>query len=119
MFGLGLVFRRLGKKIWPAYLPAYNYIVLIRLLGLPKSWQAVAFVPYLGQVYSIPIAIRLGKIFHKSAAFSSLWLTVGAPVGMLVIAFTKTPLNLDAINDPAPRVDVEKIKVLTKKHKAR
>jgi hypothetical protein len=112
MFGLSLVFRRLGAKVWPAYVPAYNYIALIRTLGLPKSWQAVAFVPYLGQVYSIPIAIRLGKIFRKNAAFSSLWLTIGAPIGMLLIALSKQQLDLDVLKEPAPHIDTKKLKRL-------
>ncbi|QQS26923.1 hypothetical protein IPM44_04410 [bacterium] len=118
MLGLGLVFRKLGQRMWPAYIPAYNYIVLIRILGLPKSWQAVAFVPYLGPIYSIPIGIRLGKIFGKSPAFSSFWLTIGAPVGMLVLAFSKKSLNLDVIKEPAPKIDTKKLKELTKKHQA-
>ena len=116
--GLSLVFRRLGQKMWPAYIPAYNYIVLIRVLGLPKTWQAVAFVPYLGPIYSIPIGIRLGKIFGKSTAFSSFWLTLGAPVGMLILAFSKKPLRLEVIKEPAPTIDTKKLKQLTKKHQA-
>ncbi|MDQ5944344.1 MAG: hypothetical protein QG658_411 [Patescibacteria group bacterium] len=118
MLGLGLVFRRLGEKMWLAYVPAYNYLVLIRILGLPKSWQAVVFVPYLGPIYSIPIGIRLGKIFGKGAAFSSFWLTLGAPVGMLIIAFSKKPLNLDVIKEPTPHIDTKKLKQLSKKHRA-
>lgn len=118
MLGLGLVFRKLNQKMWPAFIPAYNYIVLIRVLGLPKSWQAVALVPYLGPIYSIPIGIRLGKIFGKSAAFSSFWLTLGAPVGMLIIVFTKKPLKLEVIDEPAPTIDTKKLKELTKKHQA-
>lgn len=109
MFGLSLVFRRLGAKMWPALIPAYNYIILIRVLGLPISWQAVAFVPYVGQIYSIAIGIRLGKIFGKGTAFSSVWLTIGAPVGMLVLAFSKHPLDLSVIKEPAPHIDTKKL----------
>lgn len=116
MLGLGLVFRRLGTKMWLAYIPAYNYLILIRTLGLPKSWQAVALIPYLGPIYSIPIGIRLGKIFGKGPAFSSFWLTIGAPVGMLIIAFSKKPLNLAVIKEPPPTIDTKKLKELTKKH---
>lgn len=116
MFGLGLVFRKLGHTMWQAYIPAYNYIVLIRILGLPKSWQAVAFIPYIGSVYSIPVGIRLGKIFSKTAAFSSFWLTLGAPVGMLVLVSSKEPLKMAVIKEPAPKIDTKKLKKLTKKY---
>ncbi len=97
MFGLSLVFRRLGTKAWPAYVPGYNYLVLIRVLGLPKSWQAVAFVPYVGQIYG------------KGIAFSSFWLTLGAPIGMIVLAFSRKPLDMSVIKEPAPHIDTKKL----------
>ncbi|MFO0955438.1 MAG: DUF5684 domain-containing protein [Candidatus Saccharibacteria bacterium] len=120
MFGLSLVFRRLGTKAWPAYVPAYNYLVLIRVLGLPKSWQAVAFVPYVGQIYSVAIGIRLGKIFGKGIAFSSFWLTLGAPIGMIVLAFSRKPLDMSVIKEPAPHIDTKKLqKAMQGKKKAK
>ncbi len=109
MLGLFFVFRRLGANPWPAFVPAYNYIVLIRVLGLPVSWQAAAFVPYLGQIYSIAVGVRLGKIFGKSVAFSSFWLTIGAPIGMPILALSKHKPDLSVIDEPAPRIDTKKL----------
>lgn len=107
--GLSLVFRRLGVRAWPAFVPGYNYITLIRALGLPKSWQATAFIPYVGQIYAVAVGVRLGKIFGKDAVFSSFWLTLGAPIGMPLIAFSKVEPDLTVIKEPVPQIDTKKI----------
>lgn len=110
---LSVVFRRLGAKPRYAFIPGYNYIVLIRTLGLPKSWQATAFVPYIGQIYSVAVGVRLGKIFGKNKAFSSIWLTIGAPIGMPMIALSKITPDLSAIDEPAPKIDQKKLRKLS------
>jgi len=109
VIGLSVVFRRLGAKAWQAFIPGYNYLVLIHILGLPKTWQATAFVPYVGQIYSVAVGVRLGKIFGKDAAFSSLWLTVGAPIGMPLIALSKVKPKLSVIKEPAPHIDPKQL----------
>ncbi len=118
---LSVVFRRLGAKPWYNFIPRHNYIVLIRTLGLPKTWQTTAFVPYIGQIYSVAVGVRLGKIFGKNKTFSSIWLTIGAPIGMPMIALSKMTPDLSVINEPAPKIDPKKLRKLswrTKKAKS-
>lgn len=114
--GLSLVFAQLGAKRRQAFLPVYNYYVLIRALGLPKAWFLGALIPYVGTVYSIAIAIRLGKIYGHGVAFSSTWLTFGAPAGMFILA-RRRPRQLAVIKEPAPHIDTKKIQRKLKKHR--
>ena len=106
--GLSLVFKKLSTPRWRAFIPMINYFSLINALGLPKSWYGASIVPYAGTVYSIAIAIRLGKVFGKGTAFSSFWLTAAAPVGMFVISLSKVKLDLAVIKSPAPAIDPRK-----------
>jgi len=109
MVGLSLVFRQLSFPAWQAYIPLYNYYVLIQAVGLPKRWFGLAIVPYAGAVYALAISIRLGKIYKRGIAFSSTWLTFAAPIGMFVIALGKQKPNLAVIKEPPPAIDTKQL----------
>jgi hypothetical protein len=113
--GLSLVFRRLGKRAWPAFIPLFNYKKLIDHLGLPSRWFGYCLIPYAGGIYSIAVADRLGKVFNKNFVFSSFWLTFGSTLGMFVIARSKKELNIKVINEPPPSLNELKRKLMRKK----
>lgn len=101
--GLARVFVRLGQPRWKAFVPGYNYYILIVTLRIPKRWFAQSLIPYAGTIYAFAVANRLGKVFNRSWKFSSVWLTYGGLVGMHVIARDKRPLNLAALEE-RPRI---------------
>ncbi len=102
--GLSMVFRKLGEPSWHAIVPMYNFACLIKVLKLPPSWFALSLTPGIGAVYSVAVASRLGKLFHKSFAYSTFWLIPGSPLGMLHIGFSRQPMNLDVLNEPQPSI---------------
>lgn len=79
---LSLVFCKLQTPWWQAFIPGYNFMALMNSVGLPRHWFFYALVPYVGFVYSLATAERLGRAFGKSFAYSATWLTVGAFIGM-------------------------------------
>lgn len=107
-FGLSLVFKKLGEPRWHAYILAYNFMRLIKILHLPKKWFVLALTPYVGVIYSVAVAARLGKVFHKGLAYSSFWLTVGSPLGMLQIGFSKIQPDLTVLSEPTPSISALK-----------
>lgn len=113
--GLSLVLRKLNKRIWPAFLPIYNYKVLIESLGLPERWFFYSLVPYAGTVYSVAVAERLGKIFSRGFVFSSFWLTIGSPIGMYILGLGKTKPNYEIISSPPPKLSSIKAKMKRQK----
>lgn len=109
MIGLSFVFKQLNFPTWQAFIPLYNYYVLIQAVGLPKRWFGLAIVPYAGAVYALAISIRLGKIYHRGIAFSSTWLTFAAPIGMFVIALSKQKRDMSVIKEAPPAIDTRQL----------
>ncbi len=117
--GLFFVLKKLNTKPWQAFIPVLNYKALITAVGLPLRWFGYSLIPYTGAIYSVAIAERLGKIFNKSFAFSALWLTIGAPVGMNIIGFSKIKPNLAITESSAPNLKElsKRLKKLKNKNK--
>jgi hypothetical protein len=110
MVGLILVLRKLGRVSWMAFLPLLNYYAQVRALNAPARWFPFAMIPYIGVVYAGTVAIRLGSVFGRGPAFSLVWLTVGAPAGMFMLAFSKEPLHLGVLRDEATLLDIKALK---------
>jgi Family of unknown function (DUF5684) len=110
MIGLVLVLKRLKRLSWQAYIPLINYYAQIRAINAPSKWFLISLTPYVGAVYAAAVAIRLGRVFGRSTAWSLTWLVFGAPVGMFIIALGKTPPDTGLLSEPAELVDLKKIK---------
>ena len=72
-----------GDPAWSAFVPVYNYIVLLRIAGRPKNWAwfllliAVSWVPILGFLAAIAFFVinifvlnDISKSFGHEAAFT-------------------------------------------------
>ncbi len=110
MIGLILVLRKLGRLSWYAFIPLLNYYAQVRAINAPRRWFLLSLPPYIGAVYAGSVAIRLGSIFGRGPAFSLVWLTIGAPVGMFILAFSKTPINHDILANEAKLIDIKAAK---------
>ena len=113
---LSLVLARIQAKWWKAFIPLYNLSELVHSIGLPKKWFFLSITPYIGTVYAIAIAYRLGQIWKKNFAFSAFWLTIAAPIGFLILSFSKQDPDLSVAKLPPPSLSVIKAK-LSKKNK--
>jgi hypothetical protein len=114
MIGLILVLRRLKKLSWQAFVPVLNYYAQIKAVNAPKSWFVLSLPPYIGAVYAGSVAIRLGSIFNRGPGFSLIWLTIGAPIGMFILAFSKVPLDKEVLAVKAKLLDIRAIKLKSK-----
>jgi hypothetical protein len=110
MVGLIFVLRRMDRLSWMAFVPLVNYYAQVRAVNAPRRWFALALTPYIGAVYAGSVAIRLGEIFGRGPAFSLLWLTIGAPIGMFIIAFASRPLNVALLDQPLRLMNIKAIK---------
>ena len=110
MVGLILVLRRLGRLSWLAFVPLLNYFAQVRAINGPPRWFALSLIPYVGAVYVGSVAIRLGLIFGRGPAFSLVWLTFGAPVGMMILGLSHGPVNQEYLDQPPKLLDVKAIK---------
>lgn len=116
-FGLAKVFGKLGVPKWRAFIPVFGFMTLVRALHLPRRWFFMALIPYVGTIYSLATAQRLGKAFDKKMSFSFIWLTYGSSVGMPLIGFSKKQPDTSVLEEPVPNLkELQKtIKNLKKK----
>ena len=112
---LALLLARLGAKWWKAFIPIYNISALVNTLKLPKKWFYLSIAPYIGSIYAIAIAYRLGQLWNKHFAFSAFWLTVVAPVGFLMLAFSKQKPDKSVLNTPPPGLSMIRAKLAKSK----
>lgn len=120
-FGLAKVFGKLGQPRWRAFIPVFGFMTLVKALHLPRHWFYMALIPYVGTIYSVATAQRLGKAFDKKMSFSLIWLTYGSSVGMPMIGFSKRQPDKKVLDEPVPNLkELEKtIKDLAKKKKSK
>lgn len=110
-----ILLSKLKAKWWKAFIPVYNIRILVNSLKLPKRWFYLSIAPYVGSVYAIAIAYRLGQLWGKHFAFSAFWLTIGAPVGFLMLAFSKKQPDFNVLDSPPPSLSMIKAKIAKQK----
>jgi len=71
--GMWAVFAKAGEPGWAAIVPIYNFIVLLRIAGMPGWYVVLVFIPCIGAIaaiaFSIMIAIKLAERFNVGGGF--------------------------------------------------
>lgn len=86
-FFLGKVFEKAGEPLWKAFVPVYNGIVLLRLVGFSGWFILLYLVPIVNIVLHVIVALRLGKAFSKSTVFSIFLLWLFSLIGYIIVGF--------------------------------
>src|SRR5690349_5436583 len=63
------IFRKAGKPTWAAFVPLYNSIVLLDIVGRPMWWIILFFIPFVNLIIGILVCIDLAKSFGKDTLF--------------------------------------------------
>ena len=91
--GMWKVFTKAGQPGWAVLIPIYNFIVLLRIAGLPWYWvftPLVAIIPILGGiaclVWVVWVHHRISTRFGKGIGFT-IGLTLLAPIFWLILGF--------------------------------
>lgn len=87
-FCLGKVFEKAGKPLWAGFIPIYNVIVLIQIVGRPIWWIALylaALIPFVGGLVCIAITIILCIDLAKSFGKDTLWGVLTALFSIIMI----------------------------------
>ena len=80
--GLMGVFRKAGQPGWAAFVPVYNAIVLLQLVGRPLWWFLLLLVPGVNVVVGIVLMNDLATSFGKGTGF-----TVGLVLLSLIFVY--------------------------------
>ena len=63
------VFAKAGQPGWAIFIPIYNLIVMMRIVGKPWWWLFLFFIPIVNFIVAILIGIRMAKVFGKGTGF--------------------------------------------------
>ncbi len=63
--GLYRMFEKAGEKGWIAFVPIWNYAVIIRLVGKPMYYLALLFVPVVGFIIGIGLVVDILKCYGR------------------------------------------------------
>lgn len=97
-FCMGRVFQKAGKPLWTGFVPIYNLVVWMEVIGKPMWWVAVvlgvgfisSWIPVIGWLVPwaviIYLSIETAKAFGKDTTFGVL-LGIFWPIMLPVLAF--------------------------------
>lgn len=80
----GRIFQKAGKPLWTGFVPIYNLVVWMEIIGKPMWWVAVillsgfigSFIPIIGWLVPIAVIVYLSietaKVFGKDTTYGVL-----------------------------------------------
>jgi hypothetical protein len=77
------IFAKAGKPGWAAFIPIYNLIVLLEIVGKPWWWLFLMVIPLLNVVFAVWTYNLLSKSFGKSEGFT---------VGLILLSIIFLPI---------------------------
>ncbi|MBF6642451.1 signal peptidase I [Flavobacterium sp. J49] len=75
--GLGTwkLYEKAGRKRWEAFVPVYNAIVLMRIIGRPTLWTLLLFIPIINLIMFPVIWVETLRSFGKKST-ADTWLGI-------------------------------------------
>ena len=64
-----VLFGKAGQARWKSLVPIYSFLVLLRIVGRKWWWLLLAFVPVVGVVIWIVVALDLATSFGRGTGF--------------------------------------------------
>ena len=99
VIGMSKTFSKAGQPDWAVLIPIYNFIVLLRIAGLPWYWvftPLVAIIPILGWiaclVWVVWVHHRISTRFGQGGGFT-VGLILLSPIFWLILGFGSSKYN--------------------------
>ena len=93
LVGMWKVFAKAGQPGWAVLVPVYNFIVLLRIAGLPWYWvftPLIILIPILGAIAYLAWVVwvhhRISTRFGQGVGFT-IGLTLLGPIFWLILGF--------------------------------
>jgi len=84
----GKIFEKAGKPMWIGWVPIYNLITMLEIVGRPIWWVVLFFIPLVNLVVALLLAIDLAKAFGKDLLYGiGLLIPCVGLVLVLMLAF--------------------------------
>lgn len=80
------VFSKADQPGWAAFIPIYNIVVMLQIVGRPAWWVVLYLIPGVNAIVGIIVFIDLAKSYGKDTLFA-LGLIVVTPIFLPILAF--------------------------------
>ncbi len=77
------VYTKAGQPGWAIFIPIYNIIVFLKIVGKPWWWMFLFFIPVVNFIIAIILVVELAKVFGKGIGFA---------IGLLFLSFIFYPI---------------------------
>ena len=94
------IFKKAGKPTWAAFVPIYNVIVLLEVVGRPVWWIILFLIPIVNIVIFIIVMNDLSKSFGHGVGFT-IGLIFLSWIFMLIIGFGSSQYRGSAAGQPS------------------
>jgi uncharacterized protein DUF5684 len=101
------IFTKAGQPGWAGFVPIYNWVILMRVIGRPDWWVVLLLIPVVNIVVFVVAMVELAASFGKGGGFA-VGLVLLSWVFLLILGFgSATYLGPSAARvSGAPRPDV-------------
>lgn len=103
LLGLSTIklYQKMGYKGWEAFVPFYNYYIILKEVGEPKWWVIFVYIPIVGPIMMTVFHLFLMKKFGRTTFLEQL-LTAVLPFFYLAYTSYFQPNKVDrfAVDDP-------------------
>jgi signal peptidase I len=87
--GLGLLFKKAGEDLWKAYVPLYNFYIIIKITGRPSWWVIMLIIPILNFFYALGLLLDLAKCFGKNKFYQHALILIASPFYLLYMGLSE------------------------------
>ena len=74
--GTWKLYKKAGRQAWEAIVPVYNAIVLMQIIGRPKWWTILLFIPIVNLIMFPVIWVETARSFGKNSTTDTLLVIV-------------------------------------------
>ena len=96
-------FEKAGKESWKGFVPILNYYIHLEIIGRPRWWVFLLFVPVINFFTALTMHLDLMKSFGKYTYSDQVLGVVFAPLYMNYIAWSHTKYIDKATDIPKPK----------------
>lgn len=71
-FCIGKILEKAGKPLWTGFVPIYNMLMIIEVVGRPTWWIIGCLIPYVNVIFFVLLYIDLAKSYGKDTGYGIL-----------------------------------------------
>lgn len=88
--GMMKVMARAGEPSWAAFVPLYNFVILLKIANRPSWWVVLMLIPVVNLVTMFLMWRDLSARFGRGPGFA-IGLLLMPPLFLLVLGFSESP----------------------------